>query len=177
LIESATSYDWVEVKPVGADFGLVFPVVGGSVVDDEDEEVPDPPDDELAPVLDDDEPPPDVLPADDPALEAVEPLRALTALCARVATLEATARLGELVEVDAELLPAAAANGLRLLPTTTEWPGVDWTFSAGSVVPDGGGGTGAGVCDGDGVLVELESRSGTATIAASSAAAMGRMCL
>ena len=122
VIDSATSYDWVEVRPLGAGLGVAVPVIDGGLLDD-DVEVPDPGDEDVEDgllALEPDEPP-----TDEPPLALVEPFSAPTALLATLATLAALPRLGAAVEDVAVPLPEATENGLRLLPTSTECAGVD----------------------------------------------------
>ena len=148
---------------MGAGFGFAVPVIDGGVTAGVLPVAPvavEPaPDEEVLPVL--------VLPvpaapvgvvAGDPADEVLPVLTDVLGI--------------ELVLVE-PLVVAPCENGLCAAPFRWEVPGVDWTLITGSDDAEGGGVAGSGACATGVELEELDSRTGTATIAASSTAATG----
>jgi hypothetical protein len=130
-----TSYAWVAVRPLGAGFGWAFGVIDGGLLPvppevvtgaDEPTEGKDGAPVPLAPAL---------VPAPPLSVEAVVP-----------AAVEAVLAADDVIDVVGLVVAELAGfpKGLCAAPLSREWGGVDWTFSAGSVVAGLGGGVAIG---------------------------------
>lgn len=116
--------------------------------------------------------PVELLPVDVVPVVDVLPVNALTALFAALVTVPTAAEVeGVVVEL---VLALPCANGLCAGPLRRDVLGLDCTFSVGSDVPVAGGGVGRDACGCGVELEDLESRTGTATIAASNTTATGQ---